>query len=234
MHKRNYCCLKDMMEEVLNSRIFEVAAVLKAFYYIEHNIRLENDLETGFYSSRPWGLWSRDQVASFTFGEIICESDESFTSRMTDNTAIDWSCRHHGDTPGEAVSKVFWDQIKEYPMLTKTIADVDDHQIPLSETLLKVHRSGMMFRIEMIWDDGFYLYLVNPNIKPTRPQIDNHNDKLRSDYEHGLISNPRYLASPANDVIEKIPSVWPIAEINNWFLKKLSTYNSSKLFSEGH
>lgn len=206
----------------------EIARVLTAIYWQESNFRFEN-YKDGF-------IFTLVTYPRFMYGG--------------ETARIDWKARYKGKTITEVCEKVnefyiekkpdfyysSWIQGKptfkdwssengipvltEFQLKSKPFTEEDQR---FGELLLHLHQKNIFFRIENVWDGGFDIRIIDPQITPSQIEIDDRNISLHPDLN--VSTEEMYddlLPTLDRDWISDI-NVRDLAEANDWLEEQLHT-----------
>jgi hypothetical protein len=199
----------------------EISRVLTAIYWQEENFRFENYNE-GF-------IFTLVVYPRFMYGEK--------TAR------IDWRVRFKGKTMKEVCERVndyyilnepdsyysSWIQgsptfkhwtnenivfvKQEFQLKSKRFTEEDER---FGELLMELHRKKIQFRIENVWDRGYDIRIINPELQPSQIEIDDYNISLHPDLD--VSTEKKY-----DDLIQALEDDWiadtnvrNLAEANGW------------------
>ncbi len=201
---------------------FEVGAILRTFYAFERNIRIENELKTGFYANHVKGNISRFLVDDLSDGSsVLYETPEATLGRLSPLKPVDWYVRFNTPTVEEAVNKLFWEYADDEPKMITWLQEKAPKNIYLEKVLTTIHQKGILFRIESGWDLGFDIKLIKKTVRPSRVQIDNRNAIIREALEKAgkTADLSSYEDLPLLDW-KATHNTYSIEEIRDWFVKR--------------
>ena len=135
---------------ILTMKNIEAGAFLNACYSIERNVRIQNVPGKGFY-----GGFSNGSIY-VNWGIHI----EDFMKPKENQVLADgWNFNKHLQ---EVCKWLLEKALKDNPEFTQVVES--ESTTNLESVLMKAHAEGWKFIIEMVWDSGFDIYLLNSNL----------------------------------------------------------------------
>jgi hypothetical protein len=212
-----------------------LAQVLTAIYSTEDNFRFEN-YPSGFVFSRT--TYSRvfdpidvDWLVRYEANTIkeVCEKmTEYYIREKPDSYYSHWILRKP-TFPGLLGDKYGNNHPYDYPIIygPLTVGERD-----FAIRLMQLHLSGILFRIESVWDSGYTISIVDPEIKPSNVDIDRLNIELHNDLRVDTSQNYTDLKPlPEKDTLHVI-SVEHLEEANSWLKRALFSKIDEKLIQQ--
>jgi hypothetical protein len=181
---------------------YSAASMLAAIYAQEIDVRLENS-RSGFFHASAGFTWQRPyngNTARLKPGE-----------QLPEDVVFDWSERFSSPSIDEALSQLFYSIAKKKPGIFDHPSIDKNKDVPLAETLIAINKKGILFRIETIWDIGYYVAILDPKVVPTSTDVDEHNLGLAG-------SGQPYIPRPEKDILKQ---GYPenVEELNKWLME---------------